>query len=326
MKSPYNLSPGLLELLDYATRELQAEVILNRRTDIPAHGLLVDDYTYFTGKHVIAFSNSQLGMLKDYTITRHCLHLLVKGMAAQRQEYRVISYSSGVALAGCQQVYLDVLKDEVTRNMEIWRKKQILFLLYTLIHEALAELPWNLLCNIVIARKYPAMRNAQVYFLLKESMRDMHDLVPVKDFIPQRYFVLHNAMYYARDMILAYILSEYKLNPVINIPELQRFRNLDMKEMMTQRWSRSPWYHTKMVGDAMANMLELTITADLEAPYSRDYFRELYHCGMDLVNRWLVMVGMQDWYVWETPERHREILASGPAMEKSLIEAVFGPE
>ena len=326
MNQEYNLSPVLRELLEFAESTLGTEIQLMRRTDVPPQGVLIDDFTYGTGRHMIAFSGSQLGMLKDYTICRHCLELLSKGCAARNNEFRVISFSYERALPACRQIYLDVLKDETTRNIAVWRKKQLVFLLYMLFHEAFSELPLTLLANLVIARRYPVVRNSQVYFLLKESMRDMHDLVPVKEFLPQRYFVLHNGMYYGRDMLLAFVLSEYKLNPVINIPELQRFRNLDVKEMMTHRWSRSPWYHTKMVGDALSNILKLSITMDLQQEMSEQYFRDLFALGRDILARWWVMMGMQDWYLWESPEHLRAALASQAETEEAIGKEIFGSD
>ncbi|MCU0632710.1 MAG: hypothetical protein MUC66_07020 [Methanolinea sp.] len=326
MNQSYNLSPVLCELLEFAESTLGTEIQLVRRTDVPPQGVLIDDFTFGTGKHMIAFSSSQLGMLKDYTICRHCLELLAKGCAARSNEFRVISFATESARPACGQIYLDILKDEATRNIAVWRKKQLLFLLYMLFHEAFSELPLTLLANIVIARRYPVIRNAQVYFLLKESMRDMHDLVPVKEFLPQRYFVLHNGMYYARDMLLAYVLSEFKLNPVINIPELQRFRNLDVKEMMSHRWSRSPWYHTKMVGDALSNILKLTITMDMEQDLSEQYFRDLFTLGREVLARWWVMMGMQEWFLWESPEHLKAALASQEVMERTIQQEIFGSD
>ncbi|MCQ8893988.1 MAG: hypothetical protein NQU46_05090 [Methanolinea sp.] len=326
MNQTFNISPPLRDLLAYTQELLGTEVQLVRRTDVPPHGLLIDDVTYGTGKNVIAFSSALLGTLKDYTICRNCLELLARGCASRRGNYKVIAFSRESALAGCRQIYLDVLKDEGTRNLSVWQKKQLVFLLYMLFCEVFSEMPLRLLADIVIARKFPLLRNAQVYFLLKESMRDMHDLVPVKEFLPQRYFVLHNGIYYARDMLLAYILSEYKLNPVINIPELQRFRNLDMKEMMTHRWSRSPWYHTKVVGDALSNMLKRTITMDTEAEFSETYFHDLYLLSTEIPVRWWVMVGMQDWFLWDTPEGRRTVLATQSSIEKFVREEIFGPD
>jgi len=326
MNQEYNLSPVLRELLEFTEGTLGTEIQLVRRTDVPPHGVLIDDFTFGTGKHVIAFSSSQLGMLKDYTICRHCLELLAKGCAAKHNEFRVISFTGESALSACRQIYLDILKDEATRNIAVWRKKQLLFLLYMLFHEAFSELPLTLLANLVIARRYPVIRNAQVYFLLKESMRDMHDLVPVKEFLPQRYFVLHNGMYYGRDMLLAYVLSEFKLNPVINIPELQRFRNLDMKEMMSHRWSRSPWYHTKMVGDALSNILKLSITMDLAQDLDAQYFRDLFALNRDILARWWVMMGMQEWFVWESPAHLKEALTSQSGYEAIIQQEIFGTE
>ena len=243
-----------------------------------------------------------------------------------RDRYRVLSFTEETALRGANQIYLDTLKDEVTRNMEIWRKKQLIFYLYMLFHETLSDLPWSVLANILIAKKYPMMRNAQVYSLVKESMRDMHDLVPAKEFLPQRYFVMHNGLYYGRDMILAYFLTENKLNPVINIPELQKFRNLDVKEMMSVRWSRSPWYHTKIVGDAMSNVLKLSLTVDFERPMEDDLFSDLFNQGVEVANRWMVMMAMPNWYLWESPEHLLEAQKQKDRIEQATGAHVFGDE
>lgn len=322
----YNLSPVLRELLEMTESMLGIELQLVRRTDVPPQGLLIDEFTYGTGKNVIAFSSALLGTLKDYTICRNCIELLARGCAARRGNHKVISFSKESTLEGCRQIYLDILKDEGTRNLPVWQKKQLVFLLFMLLHEVFSEMPLKLLADLVISHRFSLLRNAQVYSLLKESMRDMHDLVPVKDFLPQRYYVVHNAVYYARDMVLAYTLSEYKLNPVINIPELQRFKNLDMKEMMTHRWSRSPWYHTKVVGDALSNMLKRTIEMDFSREFSMDYFYELYVLSTEIPARWWVMMGMQDWFLWDSPEARREVLASQAAIEKFVREEIFGPD
>jgi len=326
MIQSYNLSPVLRELLEWTERTLGIEIQLSRRTDVPPQGLLIDEFTYGTGKNVIAFSSALLGTLKDYTICRNCIELLIRGCAAKRGDLRVLSFSRESALAGSRQVYLDILKDESTRNLPVSQKKQLVFLLFLLLHEVFSEMPQRLLADLVISQRYSLLRNAQVYFLLKESMRDMHDLVPVKDFLPQRYYVMHNSIYYARDMVLAHVLSEYKLNPVINIPELQRFRNLDIKEMMTHRWSRSPWYHTKVVGDALANMLKRTISMDFGRDLSEDYFHELFVISTEIPARWWVMMGMQDWFLWDTPEGLRNVMASQAALEKFVREDLFGPD
>jgi hypothetical protein len=326
MNQSYNLSPVLREFLEEAEKILGIEIQLVRRPDVPPEGFLVDDYMYGTGKNIIAFSSALLGTLKDYTICRNCIELLIRGCAARRGNFKVLSFSNESALAGCRQIYLDILKDEGTRNLPVSQKKQLVFLLFMLLHEVFSEMPQKLLADLVIARRFSLLRNAQVYFLIKESMKDMHDLVPIKDFLPQRYYVLHNSIYYARDMLLAYVLSEYKLNPVINIPELQRFRNLDIKEMMTQRWSRSPWYHTKVVGDALSNMLKRTIEMDFSKDLSEDYFYELYTLSTEIPLRWWVMMGMQDWFVWDTPEGRRNTLASQAEIEKYVREEIFGPD
>lgn len=326
MIQSYNLSPVLRELLEMTESMLGIELQLVRRTDVPPQGLLIDEFTYGTGKNIIAFSSALLGTLKDYTICRNCIELLARGCAARRGNHKVLSFSKESTLEGCRQIYLDILKDEGTRNLPVWQKKQLVPLLFMLLQEVFSEMPLKMLADLVISHRFSLLRNAQVYSLLKESMRDMHDLVPVKDFLPQRYYVVHNGVYYARDMVLAYALSEYKLNPVINIPELQRFKNLDMKEMMTHRWSRSPWYHTKVVGDALSNMLKRTIEMDFSREFSMDYFYELYVLSTEIPARWWVMMGMQDWFLWDRPEAKREVLASQAAIEKFVREEIFGPD
>jgi hypothetical protein len=152
MISQYNISPPLRDLIAYIERELGIEIILHRQPDVPPHGLLIDDFTYATGKNVIAFSSSQLGLLKDFVIAYNCYRLLFRGMAHRAGKYRLLSFNEDIASTAMQQIYLDTLKDENTRNIELWRKKQLLFYLYIMFHESLSDLPWSVLANIVISK------------------------------------------------------------------------------------------------------------------------------------------------------------------------------
>ena len=162
----------------------------------------------------------------------------MRGTSHKLKQYRILSYDSQSAAKGMYQIYLDTLKDDKTRQLDIGQKKKLMYYLFMLFHESLIELPFSILGNYYLTKVCPVLHNAQTYFLIKESMRDMHELVAFKDMLPRRYFVMHNAMYYARDMFLADITAEIKLNPLINIPEFQKFRNLDIKEMMSHRWSQ----------------------------------------------------------------------------------------
>jgi hypothetical protein len=119
-----------------------------------------------------------------------------------------------------------MLKDKTTRSMGLDRKRKINFYLYMLFHETLEELPWKILSHAYIAWRFRLLHKAQVYGMMKETMEDMHELVPLKKYVPVRYFILHNGMNYARDLLFAEITTEYRLNPVLMIPELQRFKNL----------------------------------------------------------------------------------------------------
>jgi len=323
MSSTYNLSDELTELLAHAEELLGIRITLKRQDDIPDQGILIDDYTYGTGNNMILFSSSELGMLKDFVITKNCIELIFKGIAAKNGGFKVLSFDEVSAGEGMKQIYLDVLKDENTRELEITQRKKLLFHLFLLFRNTLSEVPWSILSNIYISNKFPVMRNSQVYLLMRESMYEMHALEKANQSLPQRYYVMHNAIYYARDMLLAYILSEYRLNPMINIPELQQFRTLDMKEMMDSRWSRSHWYHTKVVGDAMSNILKLCLTTDFNKNDGPDLFSELYQCGLDVTNRWLVMMAMQDWYHWEKPDHWRSAIEKQGSIEESVLEKIF---
>ena len=135
---------------------------------------------------------------------------------------------------------------------------------------------------------------------------DMHDLVSYKAVIPNRYFVMHNAMFYARDLLLANRMSEYKLNPMINIPELKKFKNLNMMELMTQRWEKSAWYQTKLVGDYLYdNLIKMNIPELFSNSNEADYLR-MYGQGTGIINTWIKMLYLQNFYFWDTPE-HQEI-------------------
>lgn len=323
MSSPYNLSDELTELIAHVEDLLGIGITLRRQDNIPDQGLLVDDYTYGTGKNLILFSSNELGMLKDFVITKNCIELLFKGIAAGKNELLVLSFDEKSAGEGMKQVYFDVLKDENTRGLEIIQRKKLLFYLFLLFRNTLSEVPWSILSNIYIAKKYPVMRNSQVYLLMRESMYEMHALEKENQGLPQRYYVMHNSIYYARDMILAYTLSEYRLNPMINIPELQQFRALDMKEMMDSRWSQSHWYHTKVVGDAMSNILKLSLNSDFNKNPGPDLYYDLYQSGIDATNRWLVMMAMQEWYRWESPDHWRSAIEKQASTEEAILEKIF---
>jgi hypothetical protein len=111
---------------------------------------------------------------------------------------------------------------------------------------------------------------------------------------------------------------------LINIPELQRFKNLDLKEMMTHRWSRSHWYQTKLVGDAMTSML----TRDLPASRPEDWRLSdavmLYDRLRSVTDHFLVLMQLPDWYIWESPEHLASAEEHYEEIEKDVLSLVFG--
>ena len=321
--STYTLSEDLNSLIAHVEKVLGTGIILRRQDNVPEQGVLIDDYTFGSGKNMIIFSSGDLGLLKDYSIAKNCLVLLYKGVAAQKGTYQVLSFDRDTAVIGMKQIYLDILKDEATRGLDIAEKKKVICSLYHLFRNTVSDIPWSILANINISKQFPVMRNSQVYLLVKESMKEMHRLENENECLPQRYYVMNNGMYYARDILLAYSMAEYRLNPVINIPELQKFRALDIKEMMDSRWSRSHWYHTKIVGDAMANILKLSVTTDFSGSPGTALYEEISECGRNVINRWLVMMAMQDWYRWAPPEHFRDALQNQSEIEKYAIGEIF---
>ena len=326
MTQPSALSPQLQNLIRFTEESLDTEIVLHRQPDCPPCGILVDRYTYETEKNVIVYPAAFLGLLKDFVIALNVTRLLIRGTAYQNGHYKVLTYDpEGVAL-GMEQIYLDLLKDEHTRLLSLFQKKKIPFYLYKLFHDTLSEIPWGILSHTFLAIHFPVMRTAQLYFLVRESLRDMHELVEVKNYIPRRYFAMHNGMFYARDMLLASILSEYKLNPLINIPELQRFRNLDIKEMMTHRWSRSHWYHTKVVGDAMYAMLRRELSPSRADQWNPSDLEQVYHQGRIITDHFMTLMQMSGWYIWDSPEHLLSAELHQAEIERGAFTRIFGDQ
>jgi len=317
-------SPQLLNLIHFTEKTLDTEIILHRQADCPPCGILVDRFTYDTEKNVIVFPASFIGLLKDFVIALNVTRLLIRGSASRNGIYKVLSYEpDGVAL-GMEQIYLDLLKDERTRLLSLARKKKIPFFLYKLLHDTLSEIPLGIVSQIFLAVNFPVMRSAQLYFLIREGLRDMHELVEVKNYIPRRYFVMHNGMFYARDMLMASIMAEYKLNPLINIPELRRFRNLDVKEMMTHRWSHSHWYHTKMVGDALYGVLARELPPPRADQWDPANMVETYQYGRTITDRFISIMQLSGWYTWDSPVNLLAAEQDQAEIERQAAFRIFG--
>jgi hypothetical protein len=137
MNDTYHLSDDLNDLISHVENVLGTGITLRRQENIPEQGVLIDDYTYGNGKNLILFSGSELGMLKDFVIAKNCLVLLYRGIAAQKGEYKVLSFNYGSAVLGMKQIYLDILKDENTRDLELSRKKKMIFPLFILFRNTL---------------------------------------------------------------------------------------------------------------------------------------------------------------------------------------------
>jgi hypothetical protein len=132
-------------------------------------------------------------------------------------------------------------------------------------------------------------------------------------------------MFYARDMFLAKTLPADELMPVLNIPQMKKFNHLEVKEMLTTRWTQTAWYQSKVFGD---NMLEI-----IERPLSQvkwsddptlDYYYDLYKVGVNMTDHLLGYMTMRDWFVWETPKHLLEAHENKGNYEKKALKKIFG--
>lgn len=320
------ISHSLERLVTLTEQLLDIEITIKRLKETPYRGMLLDPYTYDTGDTYILVSTAYLGMLKDFVIARHCMTLLLKGSAFHTGNLKILSYNEESAYRGIKQIYLDILKEdsECGRKMETPQLLRILFQLYSHFYETCAEVPWDIIVNRWLYQHCPKMRKAQMYYLIKEGKRDMAALLPFKDSLPKKFFVMNKAMFYARDLYLADVLPSYDLMPVKNIPQMQKFEHLGVKEMLTTRWTRSSWYKTKVVGDRMKQILEENVLSDNENLKDTAYFTGIFNQGVAVTDLWCSYMHMENWFTWAPPEVHRVTDGRKEEIEASALRRIFG--
>ncbi|MFZ1127008.1 hypothetical protein [Methanoregula sp.] len=326
MKTNMPLSKPIRRLVAETEQMLDTEITLLRKPEAAPGGTLVDVYSYNVDKNVIIFPASYIGLLKDFVIAKQCTHLLIKGAAVKKSGYHVLSFTPDSVYTGMRQIYLDALKDEAKKDKKLPVKKLIdmLFLLYRQFHEDINELPWNPIVNARIYYRMEQLRKTQLYILLKDGKEDMDEMADTMEIIPRRYFVLDKSMFYARDLYLAKTLPADKLMPVVNIPQMKKFDHLEVKEMLTTRWTHTAWYQSKVFGDAMLTIMEKHLAVDWNAEPGLDYYADLYQTGVSLTNALLAYMTMKDWFIWEKPQH---LLAAEEQMatyEKDALKKIFG--
>jgi len=112
MKTEMPLSTSIRRFVKQTETLLDTEVTLLRNPEADPNGTLVDVYTYNIKKNVIIFPAHYIGLLKDFIIAKHCVHLLIKGAAAKKSRYLVCSFTADSVYQGIHQIYIDALKDE----------------------------------------------------------------------------------------------------------------------------------------------------------------------------------------------------------------------
>jgi hypothetical protein len=327
MKTEMPLSKPIRRFLNTTEELLDTEISLLRQPDAEPGGTLVDIYTYNIERNVIIFPAQYIGLLKDFIIAKHCTNLLIKGAAVKKGEYKVCSYTEDSVYRGLRQIYLDALKDEVNKKDKLPVQKliQLLFILFSHFNDDLNELPWNAIINASVYHRMPKIRKTQLYHVMKESKNDMDEMMEQEEIIPRRYFVLNKAMFYARDMFLAKTLPADELMPVLNIPQMKKFNHLEVKEMLTTRWTHTAWYQSKVFGDTMLEIIDKPLLlVNWNAEPTLDHYFDLYKLGINLSDQLLGYMTMRDWYVWEEPQHLLNAREQKEAYEKSALKKIFG--
>jgi hypothetical protein len=160
---------------------------------------------------------------------------------------------------------------------------------------------------------------------MKESKNDMDEMMEQESIVPRRYFVLNKAMFYARDMFLAKTLPADELMPVLNIPQMKKFNHLEVKEMLTTRWTHTAWYQSKVFGDNMLEILEKPLgPVKWNDPPTLDYYYDLYKVGVLLTDNLISYMTMRNWFVWEEPKHLLRAHEEKTVYEKNALKRIFG--
>jgi hypothetical protein len=327
MKTEMPLSKQIRRFVSQTEELLDTEISLLRQPEAEPGGTLVDVYTYDIDKNVIIFPAQYVGLLKDFVIAKHCSHLLIKGAATKKGGYKVFSYTEDSVYRGMRQIYLDALKDEAKKENKLPVQKliQMLFILFSHFNDDLNEIPWNAIVNASVYHRMPKIRKTQLYHIMKESKNDMDEMMEQENIVPRRYFVLNKAMFYARDMFLAKTLPADELMPVLNIPQMKKFNHLEVKEMLTTRWTQTAWYQSKVFGDNMLAIIDkpLGLVKWTDEP-TLDYYYDLYKVGVLLTDNLTSYMSMKDWFVWEEPGHLLAAHEEKEVYEKKALKRIFG--
>ena len=210
------------------------------------------------------------------------------------------------------------------RELPVKKLIDLLFILFRQFLDDINELPWNPIVNARVYHRMEQSRKTQLYILLKDGKQDMDEMADMMDIIPRRYFVLGKSMFYARDLYLAKTLPSDKLTPVVNIPQMKKFDHLEVKEMLTTRWTHTAWYQSKVFGDNMLTIMEKHLAVDWAADSTLDYYANLYQTGVNITDALLAYMSMKDWFIWEKPQHLIAAQEQMAAYEQDALKKIFG--
>ena len=304
------LSKSIRQFVRQTETLLDTEISLLRNPEADPNGMLVDVYTYDIEKNHDHFSGALYRFIEGFY---HCKALRAPASQGCSRKKIPVSCLFLHRRLPVPRDPPDLYRCPQGRSKEGEKTPgdkliQMLTILYTNFNDDINELPWNPITNARVYHRMPQIRKTQLYYLMKEGKSDMDEMMEFEDVIPRRYFVLNKSMFYARDQYLAKTLPADQLMPVINIPQMKKFNHLEVKEMLTTRWTHTSWYQSKVFGDNMLEIMERYLQKiDWNAEPDLDYFHEIYRLGVQMTNHFISYMSMKDWFVWESPKHLREV-------------------
>jgi endonuclease III-like uncharacterized protein len=106
---------------------------------------------------------------------------------------------------------------------------------------------------------------------------------------------------------------------------MKKFNHLEVKEMLTTRWTHTAWYQSKVFGDSMLEIMErhLNPVSWTEEP-TLDYYHDLYKVGTNLTNSLLSYMTMQEWFIWDSPAHLLAEHENQEGYEREALKKIFG--
>jgi hypothetical protein len=106
---------------------------------------------------------------------------------------------------------------------------------------------------------------------------------------------------------------------------MKKFNHLEVKEMLTTRWTQTAWYQSKVFGDNMLEIIERPLyQVNWSDEPTLDYYFDLYKVGVNLTDHLIGYMTMRDWFVWDAPKHLLDAHEHKEQYEKKALKKIFG--